>query len=90
VFTEPLLRNGSLFIHLLLSNGCTPPFRGLCPAMGLYADVILVTDYIYIYTHTFLPQITVLASFRGPNRTSKEATKFCSVTEQGVKKRIAS
>jgi hypothetical protein len=39
---RPLLRNGCLFIKLLHSNGCTRPFRGLCPATGLYATVFLI------------------------------------------------
>jgi hypothetical protein len=40
VFTEPLLRNGNLFICLLQSNSCpTCLFRGVCLAMGLYATV---------------------------------------------------
>jgi hypothetical protein len=40
VFIEPFLRNGSLFIRLLHSNGCTRClFQGLCLATGLYATV---------------------------------------------------
>jgi hypothetical protein len=40
VFTEPLLRNGRLFIHVLHSSGCTQClFRGPCPAETLYATV---------------------------------------------------
>jgi hypothetical protein len=42
VFTEPLLRNGRLFIRLLHSNGCTRClFRGLCLATDLYATLRL-------------------------------------------------
>jgi hypothetical protein len=41
VFTEPLLRNGRLFIRLLHSNDCTHYlFRGLYLAMGLYATIL--------------------------------------------------
>jgi hypothetical protein len=48
VFTEPLLRNGRLFIRLLHRNGCTRPFRGLCPATGLYATIhSVITDTLY-------------------------------------------
>jgi hypothetical protein len=36
---RPLLRNEYLFIRLLHSNGCTHPFRSLCPATGLYATI---------------------------------------------------
>jgi hypothetical protein len=40
VFTEPLLRNGRLFIRLLHSNGFTCYlFGGLCLATGLCATV---------------------------------------------------
>jgi hypothetical protein len=42
VFTEPLLRNSSLFIGLLHSNGCTHClFRGLFSAVGLNATVLI-------------------------------------------------
>jgi hypothetical protein len=41
VFTEPLFRNGRLFIRLLLSNGCTcSSFRGLFLATGLYSTIL--------------------------------------------------
>jgi hypothetical protein len=37
-----LLRNRCLFIRLLLSNRCTRcPFRGLCPATGLHATILI-------------------------------------------------
>jgi hypothetical protein len=40
---RPLLRNRYLFIRLLHSNGCTRPFRGLCPAAGLYVTLWTLT-----------------------------------------------
>jgi hypothetical protein len=36
---RPLLRTVCLFVRLLHRNGCTRPFRGLCPATGLYATI---------------------------------------------------
>jgi hypothetical protein len=42
VFTEPLLRNGRLFIRLLRSNCCIRClFRGVCLATGLHATISL-------------------------------------------------
>jgi hypothetical protein len=47
VFTQPLLRNGRLFIRLLRSNGCTRClFRGLCLATGLYATIWIYRDQL--------------------------------------------
>jgi hypothetical protein len=36
---RPLLRNECLFRCLLHSSDCTHPFRGLCPAAGLYTTI---------------------------------------------------
>jgi hypothetical protein len=60
VFTEPLLRNGRLFICLLYSNGCTRcSLRGLCLAKSSCATVflkefILLTDNIKSVNNTFI------------------------------------
>jgi hypothetical protein len=51
VFTEPLFRNGRLFIRLLHSNDCTRClFPSLCLATSLYATVY--THNRVISTHT--------------------------------------
>jgi hypothetical protein len=42
LFSQPLLRNGLLFIRLLHSKGCTRCLlRGLCLATGIYATLLM-------------------------------------------------
>jgi hypothetical protein len=52
VFTEPLVRNGYLFIRLLHSKGCARcPFRGICRVTCPYATLHLnyMSQFIYHY-----------------------------------------
>jgi hypothetical protein len=49
---QPLLRIGCLFIRLLHRNGCTLfPFRGLCPAAGLYTTIRTLYKWSHIIIH---------------------------------------
>jgi hypothetical protein len=74
VFTDQLHRNGRLLIRLLHSNGHTRLFRGLCPAMALYATSRFKPK------HTWKCQYLKIKICFGINAMYCDAvaTKYCS------------
>jgi hypothetical protein len=71
IFTEPFLRNGRLFFHLLHSNGCSRClFRGVCLATDLcstiYSPRLPKTNLVFVWHFSFFVMVCCTATCKRP------------------------